>query len=132
MARHNKAEIEKHADNSGKVTIQQQEVDTPILPPIEQLNWMQSNRPELIDWVIKETSAEADYRRKNHDKCCEYVYLERRLGQIFGLIIGLGGTVAGSVVSVVGSAKAGTVIATIAIGTLAVAFIGQLRAKGSE
>lgn len=104
------------------LTVQQHETDSPIIP-VAQLEHLQKIKPEAVDWVIQQTETEGDHRRSETKRVNTFVFIERLLGQIFGLVIGLSGVVGGSYVAVVGEPVAGTAIATVSIGSLAVVFV---------
>lgn len=128
MSRHNRTTVEKRPDNSGALTIQEQEIDTPILP-VEQMERLHAFKPEAIDWLLEETSKEAEDRRKRQARIDWFVFWERFCGQFFGLLIGIAGVVGGVFAAIKGFPGAGGTIATVSIGTLAVAFIGKLKEK---
>lgn len=110
--------------NQGKFSIQQHEIDSPILP-IEQLKQLHEFRPDLVDWVINQTQKEAEHRRSIDVETNSYVFREITLGQILGAIIGIVGTLAGSYVALQGQPAAGIAIASVSMGTLAIAFIAR-------
>jgi len=77
-----------------------------------------------VDWVIQQTQAEAEFRRDSTKRVNAYVFIERLLGQIFALLIGVTGIGAGAYVAVHGSQPmAGATIASVAITGLAVVFL---------
>lgn len=122
MASHNKATISQQG-NTKSLTVQNQEIDTPVLPA-EQMERFQQFRPDINDWILNQTDMEAAARRERQAKIDRYIFTAQLIGQIFGLIIGLAGVVGGAIVAVKGYSAAGATIASLAIGTLALAFLG--------
>jgi len=108
----------KHLD----FTLHQHETDSPIIPVV-QLEKLHSFRPDLIDWIIRQTEIESDYRRKETAKLNGWIFLGRCVGQASALCIGLGGIFGGTYAAVHNQPWAGATIATAAIGVLAVAFL---------
>lgn len=127
MARNNQTHLKRRqGDSTEELTLRNQEIDTPVLP-IDHLERLHEFRPDIIDWILKQTETESQARRERQRTIDLYVERERRRGQYFGLFIGIGGIVGGAVVAICGHPGAGGTIASIAIGTLAVAFIGKLK-----
>lgn len=123
MAKNNKMALAKQkGDTIEEMTIQNQEIDTPVLP-IEHMERIYQFRPDIIDWILKETETEATHRRQRNKSLDCKVFIERILGQVFGFLIGIVGITAGAIVAIKGFSKAGCVIASVAIGTLAVSFL---------
>ena len=115
-------------DGKKSITVSQQTTDAPVLP-VAQLETLHGFRPDLVDWVVQETSNEAANRRKESHRVNTLVFIERLLGQIFSFGIGIVGVGGGVYAAVNGAPEAGGVIATVSIGTLAVAFISSSKAK---
>lgn len=108
--------------NKNEVSIQHNETDSPIIP-VASLERLHAFRPDLIDWCINQTEAEAVHRRNQEQRIVTYTFIERMAGQVCAILIGLGGIFGGGYVAIHGSEIAGGTIATAAIATLAVAFI---------
>jgi len=106
----------------GSLSAQQQETDSPIIP-VAQLEKLHHFKPDAVDWVIKQTQIEAEYRRAEGKRINTLVFIERLIGQIFALMIGLAGIGIGGYVALKGEAAAGGTIASIAITGLAVVFL---------
>ncbi|MDR0932149.1 MAG: hypothetical protein LBM70_03910 [Victivallales bacterium] len=123
MARSGKATLARKDDNiEESLTIHNQEIDTPVLP-IEQMKTLHDFRPDVVDWILKQTEDEANFRRTRNVKNDHNIHRERLIGQVFGLVIGLSGVIGGACVAIYGHPGAGGTIATVSIGTLAVAFL---------
>lgn len=119
--KHTTAKVHRHSGGD-ELTVQQHETDSPILPVV-QLEHLYRFKPEAVDWVISQTQIEAEFRRSEQIRVNKYVFIERLCGQIFALIIGLAGIVAGAYVAVGGQPAAGGTIASLAITGLAVVFL---------
>lgn len=125
MTKNNKAVLSRqNGGQKEELMIQNQEIDAPVLP-VDQLERLHAINPNIVDWVIRQTEQEANIRRKRQIRIDVFVFIERLLGQIFGLSIGIGGILGGAYVAIDGQPWAGATIASAAIGTLAVAFIKQ-------
>lgn len=116
----------RHRD--GDLTVQHHETDSPLLP-VAQLEQLQQFKPDAVDFVISQTKVEADYRRSENHRINTLVFVERLVGQVFALLIGLSGIFSGAYVAVNGQPTAGATIASLALTGLAVVF---LKGKGSK
>lgn len=85
MARSTTARLEREGSN---LTVSQHETDAPILP-VEQIARLQEICPERVSWVFDEASKEADFRRTESRRVNKFVFTERILGIVGGLIIGV-------------------------------------------
>ena len=124
MSKHSQATLQKD-EKKTSLTLQNQEVDTPLLPG-EQMERLHSVCPEVVKWILEQTQIEAEHRRKETSRVNIFIFIEHLLGQIFGFLIGIAGVIGGVFAAVNDYPKAGATIAVVAIGTLAVAFIGKL------
>ncbi len=129
MSKEERAVIQKQGDNIA-VAFQAHESDTPHLP-VQDLKELKSIYPEAIPWVLDQMEKEAEFRRKETHRCNTLIFIERWSGQIFGCLIGLSGVAGGGYVATHGSPWAGGIIATAAISTLAVAFLGKRHSSGT-
>lgn len=120
--RHTNAKVTHKRDGDQELTLSQQETDSPIIP-VAQLEQLNLFKPEAVDWVISQTQIEAEHRRKETSRINGFIFFEHLIGQIFALIIGVGGIGAGSWVAISGQPWAGGTIATAAITGLAVVFL---------
>jgi len=107
---------------NGDLTLQQHDSDSPILP-IAQLEQLNSFKPEAVELVINQTQIEAEHRRKETLRLNTFVLIERIIGQVFALIIGVTGIISGSYVAISGQAWAGGTIATASLTGLAAIFL---------
>lgn len=79
--------IQAQGDN---LHVTQHESDSPILP-VAQLERLHQFRPDLVDWVVNQTTAEANTRwaRQRTTDC--YIFVERISGLVFGFVIAIAG-----------------------------------------
>ena len=118
----NRSTTAKVNRRGSEFTIQQHETDSPILP-VAQLEQLQKFKPDAVDWVMQQTLAESEFRRKESHRINTLVFAERLIGQIFSLIIGVTGIGTGGYIAIQGQPWAGTTIAGAAITGLAVVFL---------
>lgn len=118
----NRSTTVKSNRRNGDLTVQQHETDSPIIP-VAQLEHLNSFKPDAVDWVIQQTQIEAEDRRAENKRINTFVFIERIVGQVFALLIGLAGIGGGAYVAVSGQAWAGAMIASVAIGGLAAVFL---------
>lgn len=98
MTKNNKAVLSRqNGGQKEELMIQNQEIDAPVLP-VDQLERLNAINPNIVDWVIRQTEQEANIRRKRQIRIDAFVFIERLLGQIFGLSIGIGGILGGAYV----------------------------------
>lgn len=114
-----KSQTTKISNRDQEVTFQRHETDSPIIPAA-QLEKLNEFKPDAVDWVIEQTTVEANFRREETSRVNGFIFFERILGQICALVIGLVGIVGGSW-AVLNDQPAGAVIASSAfIGLVAV------------
>jgi hypothetical protein len=106
----------------GDLTVQHHETDSPLLP-VAQLEHLHQFKPDAVDFVIEQTKIEADYRRSETQRLNTLVFVERVIGQVFALLIGLSGIFSGAYVAVNGQPTAGATIASLSLTGLAVVFL---------
>lgn len=119
-------------DDRGNTFVAQQEIneiDTPVLPPPEVLERIEKIHPGMIDWIMTETSKEAESRRKLESRRMDTVCLALTRGQHYGLIMGIVGTVSGAVVAICGQPVVGGTIVSVTVAVLAFAFLTGRSAK---
>lgn len=108
--------------NGAEVSIHTQETDSPILP-VAQLEQLHQFRPDLVDFVVEQTKAEAEHRRKQSNRINTFVFVEHLLGIVASFAIGLVGVAGGIYAGLHGQPVLGGTIVTVCLGTLAVAFL---------
>lgn len=112
----------KVSRRDGEMIFQHNETDSPIIP-VAHLERLHAFKPDAVDWVISQTQIEAEHRRAEDKRVNTFIFVERFVGQIFGLGVGLAGIAAGAYVAINGQPAAGGVIASVSITGLAAAFI---------
>lgn len=115
--------------NGDELTLQAHESDALTLP-VDQLERLNNFRPDLVDFVITQTQVEAEHRRRNDTWVNRFIFIERMMGQfaaVFVAALGIGG---GIYAGLHGEPLLGGTIASVTIGTLAVAFLGRTGARG--
>ena len=58
--------------------------DSPLVP-IDLVERLHAVRPDLVDWFVSETKAEAEHRRSENSRVNSFIFIERVIGQLFGL-----------------------------------------------
>ena len=86
----------KAEDTKGsQLQLVQHDTDSPLLP-VAQLEKLHAFRPDLVDWVCKQTELEAQSRRERQKRLDRFVLTERISGQLAGTLIafiGIGASV---------------------------------------
>jgi hypothetical protein len=108
--------------NGDQLTLHSQETDSPVLP-VAQLQALHEFRPDLVDFVIQQTALEAAHRRSQDSRINRYIFTEHVLGQLGAITVAILGIGGGVYAGIHGQPALGGTIATVTIGTLAVAFI---------
>ena len=106
----------------GELVVQDSHSDAPLIP-VPHLEKLHGFRPDLVDWVVAQTEREADTRRLEDKRINTFIFVERILGQIFALTIGVSAIVGGVYAAVSGAETAGGIIASVGVGGLAAVFI---------
>jgi hypothetical protein len=117
--------------NGDQLTVHAHESDAFLLP-VAQLEQLHEFRPDLVDMVIEETRLEASYRRAEARKVNWFIFLERVFGQIGALLVASLGIGGGIYLGLHGQPVLGGTIATVTIGTLAVAFLTRSANSAKE
>lgn len=109
-----RTEIQHQSCDGEHFQVTAHETDSPILP-VGQLEQLHRFRPDLVDWVLRRTEAEAEERRRRQRRIDRFIFIERVGGLIGGIVVALAGMSA-AVYLVVHGAQA--VAAVIGGGTL--------------
>lgn len=120
----NRATRAEAANQRTRVTIHTQDTDAPILP-IVQIEKLHEFRPDLVDFVFKQTEQEATHRRQLEKRRDVFVFIERILGQLLSVILavlGIGGSIYAGLHGLTTLAIA---IVGATIGTLAAALVAK-------
>lgn len=120
MAKQTSAQVRnRHGD---ELSVQQHETDSPVLP-VAQLERLHKFKPDAVDWIIRQTQIEAEHRRAESKRVNTFIFIEKVIGQVFALLIGMAGIGYGAHVAVQGQPWAGGIIASLAITGLAAVFL---------
>jgi len=110
-------------DSDGaEFALQSTQTDAPLLP-ISSIERLHALRPDRVDWVFDQTEAEANLRRGEQHRVNTFEFIERILGMVFALAIGLAGIFGGIYAAIQGFPNLGGIVALAAIGTLAIGFL---------
>ena len=120
VSKHVKAQAK---DNNGnEIAIASVNSDSPLLP-VEQLEKLHQFRPDLVDFVIRETEVESQKRRIETTRINTFTFIERITGLVFSLIMGLVGICGSIYLGLQGHDWLAGTLGTVTIGTLAVAYL---------
>ncbi len=108
--------------------VQEQHSDAPLLP-VKDIVALKDACPDAVQLILDETRKEAEFRRRVTEKEQGKYYFQRGMGQVFALIIGLAGVAGGVYCVSLDHPQAGGTIASIAIASLALAFLGKKPGK---
>lgn len=98
--------------------------DAPLLP-VEDIRTLTEICPNAVQLILDETQKEADFRRKIVVSEQNKYYFQRGMGQILAFLMGIAGIAGGVICVLKDHPNAGTTIASLAIATLALAFLGK-------
>ncbi|WP_439234959.1 hypothetical protein [Lonepinella koalarum] len=98
------------------------QVDTPLLD-VNVIERLQTVRPEIVDFIVEQTKVEAEHRRKSDAKMINFTFIERIGALLLGVLVAAG-SIGGAIYSaLLGFETLATAIATVGLGSLAVAFL---------
>lgn len=112
----------KTGDIEKSASVTQHISDAPLLP-VSDMERLQSLRPDLVDFVIKQTEIEANHRRTQENRTNSFIFTVQLLGQLLSLVVACVGIGGGIYAGIQGYEWLGGTIATVTIGTLAVAYL---------
>ncbi len=108
--------------NGDEISLSHSQTDTPLID-VQSLAKLHEFRPDAVDFVLNQTKEEAEHRRKSESKMITYTFIERMGGLVLACLICISG-IGGSIYAAIhGYEKLGIAIATVTIGSLAVAFL---------
>lgn len=113
--------VQAKSGNS-ELTLSQHSTDSPILP-VAQIERLHQFRPDKVDWVFDQTRKEAEARRTETSRVNSFIFIERIVGQIFGLFIGIAGLSAATYMATHGAQTAGAVVGGATLVGMVTAFI---------
>jgi hypothetical protein len=124
MAGNRAVSAQAKKSNGDQLVLHHQETDSPILP-VAQLEQLHQFRPDLVDFVVKQTVDEANHRRRIESRTNYFIFIERILGQVCAVVVAGAGVGGGIYLGLNGQPALGGTIATAMIVTLGVAFLGK-------
>jgi hypothetical protein len=107
--------------------VQDTQSDAPLLP-IAGIERLHKISPERVGWVFDQTQIEAEHRRIENHRINTFIFAERILALFLALVVGLCGIGGGIYAALQGHEWLGGIVASVTIGSLAVAFV-RLRDK---
>ncbi|MDA3979849.1 hypothetical protein [Gallibacterium sp. AGMB14963] len=117
----------KAKNSSGnEIHLSHSQTDSPILD-INSLERLNSFRPDLVDFIIAQTEAEANNRRKRETKIDCFTFIERIGALLLAAGMAVGGIVGSIYAAMNGYEKLSWIIASTCIGSLAIAFLKRNR-----
>lgn len=87
--------------DGGQLSVSHTTTDSPILPAAN-LQQLQQIDPSLVQWVVKQTEAESEFRRKETHRINGFVFAERISGVIVGGVVAVAGLVVSAYVAIQG------------------------------
>ena len=102
------------------------QTDSPIID-VNGLERLNSFRPDLVDFVIKETGEEAKNRRKREVKIDWFTFIERMGALLLAAGMAVGGIFGSIYAAMNGYEQLSWIIASTCIGSLAIAFLKRNR-----
>lgn len=102
------------------------QTDSPIID-VASLEKLHTFRPDIVDFVIKETETEAKYRRRYENKVSWFIFIERMGGILLAAIVCAGGIFGSVYAANQGHENLAITIVVSCIGTLAVAYLQRRR-----
>ncbi|MGL4349395.1 MAG: hypothetical protein ACRC8Q_09135 [Aeromonas sp.] len=115
-------QIRAKSANGNELAVSSHDSDAPFLP-VAQLQQLHSFRPDLVDFVVEQTKLEAEHRRGMTTRINRYVLIERIFGMLCSVIVCGIAVIGGGYVALQGQPIVGGTIASVGLGTLAVAFL---------
>lgn len=112
----------KAKNANSEISLSHSQVDSPLFD-VNALERLQQFRPDIVDFVVEQTKIEAEYRRKQDNKVINFTFTERIGALILGALIGVGSIVGSIYAAIQGFEVLATSIATVGLGSLAVAFL---------
>ena len=114
-------------DKDRQLTVAQHDTDAPILP-VEQIARLKEIHPERVDWVFQEATLEGGFRRSETRRVNTFIFIERLIGMIAGLSIGVTALIIALKLAMAGHDwVAGIVGGTTVVGLVSAFLIGAKR-----
>ena len=115
-------QIKAKDTRGGELHLSHTQLDSPVLD-VNALERLQQFRPDIVDFVIDQTRAEAEYRRKYDQRAAWFTFIERMGGILLAAAVCAGGIFGSVYAANLGHEKLAVTSAVSCIGTLAVAYL---------
>lgn len=115
-------QVKAKGHQGGELHVSHTELDSPVLD-INTLERLHQFRPDIVDFVIEQTRAEAESRRKQESRGMWFTFVERMGGIFLAGAVCVGGIFGSIHAANLGHDKLALAIALSCIGTLAVAYV---------
>jgi uncharacterized membrane protein len=99
------------------------------IPPPAMLKQYNTIDPTFSNRILKMAEKEQSFRHKIENKIVDKQFTERRIGQLFGLIIGIVAIAGGSITAILGNPWAGGLIGGGGVAGLVAVFVYGKRSK---
>lgn len=107
-----------------EVQVSHSQTDSPIID-VASLEKLQSFRPDIVDFVIEQTKAEAEYRRQENKRINTFTFIEHMGGIVLAGMVCMVGVFGSVYAANQGHERLAIAIALSCIGTLAVAYLNR-------
>lgn len=87
--------------NGQQLSVSHTTTDSPILPAAN-LEHLSRIDPSLVQWVVKQTEIEADFRRRESRRVNSFIFAERISGVLIGGAIAISGLIISAYVAIQG------------------------------
>lgn len=118
------------SENGAQIAVQSTHTDAPIIP-IDSIERLHVIRPEKVDWIFEQAEKEAEVRRREQQRVNSFIFAERLTGTLSALVIGVSGLGAAIYLGMNNHDWLAMGVASVCLGTLAVAFLKTKKEKPS-
>ena len=115
-------QVRARKSTGDEVHLSHSQSDSPILD-VNSLERLHNFRPDAVDFVLEQTKAEAEYRRREERRMITFTFIERMGGVLIALLVCAFGIFGSLYAAHQGFTTLASIIAGTCIGTLAVAFL---------
>lgn len=122
----NNTQVRAKNGKGNELHVSHSQTDSPILDVVS-LERLQQFRPDIVDFVITQTAAEAEYRRKESCRINTFTFIEHLGGILLAATVCCGGIFGSVWAANEGHENLAIVIAVCCIGTLAVAYLNRTK-----
>ena len=119
------------AKRGDEIALSQTTTDAPFLP-VEQMEKLKELDPSRIDWVFEQTQIESEFRRSEERRVNTFVFIERMVGLLLALCIGLSGLGAAYLTALAGHDMTASIFGGTTLVGLVSTFIAGKSAKSDR